>query len=116
MTTNRGGAVAAVVPFRVERSELNIQLTFARPFWPIANNIGLLYSGLLDQLREFGVTPQAIRPDAGDGSLGAFNVNFWLLQFGVMARIRLESIELHAPTFNVDLDQLERAFLALDLL
>ncbi|MBI4263198.1 MAG: hypothetical protein HY657_02380 [Acidobacteria bacterium] len=106
--------MAGGVPFQIERSELNIQLPFSRPFWPIANNIALLYSGLLNHLREFGVTPQGIRPDAADGSLGAFNVNFWLLQFGVLARIRLESIELNAPTFNVDVDRLERAFLGLD--
>lgn len=114
MANDPGNTAARVVPFRVERSELNIQLTFARPFWPIANNIAALYSGLLEHLRDFGVTPHAIRPDTGDGSLGAFNVNFWLLQFGVLARIRLEGIELNVPNVSVDVDRLERVLLALD--
>jgi predicted ABC-type ATPase len=60
------------------------------------------------------LTPQGIRPDSGDGSLGGFTVNFWIPQFGALVRIRLDGMELNAPTFNVDVDQLEGAFLALD--
>lgn len=60
------------------------------------------------------VREQGIRPDSGDGSLGGLNVNFWILQFGAIVRIRLDGIELNAPTFSVDVDQLERAFRALD--
>lgn len=114
MDTSRGAEPTAAIPFRVERSELAVQLSFAAPFWAIANNIALLYSGLLNHMRDFGVTPQGIRPDSGDGSLGGFNVNFWILQFGAIVRIRLDGIELNAPTFSVDVDQLEHAFLALD--
>lgn len=100
--------------FHVEKSELQAQLNFASPFWPIAQNISSLYSGLLNRMREFGVSSHSIRPDAADGSLGAFNVNFWMLQWGVIVRIRLDSVEFSAPNFAVDPDQLEPAFLAVD--
>lgn len=102
------------IPFRVEKSELNVQLNFASPYWPLAQNISGLYAGLLKRMAEFGVTSQALRPDVADGSLGAFNVNFWMLQFGVIVRIRLDSVELNAPNFAIDANQLERAFVALD--
>lgn len=112
-TTNAGEATSGRA-FRIERSELNVQLSFSEPFWPLANNIALLYTGLMKHLRDFGVTTYAIRTDSGDGSLGGFNVNFWMLNFGVIVRIRLDGVELNAPNFGVDADQLERAFRALD--
>jgi hypothetical protein len=114
MDASRSERPTELIPFRVEKSELNVQLSFAAPFWPIANNIALLYSGLLNRMRDFGVTSQAIRPDSADGSLGGFNVNFWMLQFGVIVRIRLDSVELNAPAFAGDIEQLERALIALD--
>jgi hypothetical protein len=113
MATTPSGKRAEGIPFRVERSEVNIQLSFANPFWPLANNISSVYSGLLDRMRDFGVTSQALRSDAGDGSLGAFNVNFWMLQFSVSVRIRLDTVEINA-SFPTDVDLLERAVLALD--
>lgn len=114
MDTSQRGEPTALIPFRVERSEFTAQLNFATPYWPIAQNISLLYSGLLNRMRDFGVTSQGIRADAADGTLGAFNVNFWMLQFAVSVRIRLDYLELNAPNFAVDADQLERALLALD--
>lgn len=114
MGTPGGAESTAATPFSIERSELSVQLGFVTPLWAIATNIALLYSGLLNHMREFGVTSQGIRPDSGDGSVGGFNVNFWILQFGAIVRIRLDGVELNAPSFNVDVDQLERAFLALD--
>ena len=91
-----------------------MQVSFASPFWPVANNTAALYAGLLKYLRDCGVTSYAIRPDSADGSLGAFNVNFWMLNFGVIVRIRLEGVELNAPSFSVGADELERTFRALD--
>ena len=88
MDTTTSGRTTSSTPFRVERSELNVQVGFASPFWPLATNIAGLYAGLLKYLRDFGVTSHAIRPDSADGSLGAFNVNFWMLNFGVIVRIR----------------------------
>lgn len=114
MATTSGEESTSRTAFRIERSELNAQLSFSAPFWPIANNIAGLYAGLLKHLRDFGVTSQAMRTDSADGSLGGFNVNFWMLNFGVIVRIRLDGIELNAPTFGVDADQLERAYRALD--
>jgi hypothetical protein len=112
--STNGGQTTASKPFRIERSELNVQLSFASPFWPLANNIAALYAGLLTHMRDFGVTSYRIRPDSADGSLGAFNVNFWMLDYGVIVRIRLDGVELNSQNFAVDADQLERAFRALD--
>jgi len=115
METKRGAESTVPIPFRIERSELNAQLAFAEPLWPIANNVAALYSGLLAHMGEFGVTSHAMRADNGDGSLGGFNINFWMLQYGAIVRIRLDGIEVNVPNFSVDVGQLERALLALDL-
>jgi hypothetical protein len=37
-----------------------------------------------------------------------------MLNFGVIVRIRLDSVELNAPNSSVDVDQLDRTFRTLD--
>ncbi len=112
---NPDGEAAILTPFRVEKADLNIQFNFVEPFLPLATNMALLYVPLLDHMRQFGIGAQAIRTDAGDGSLGGFNVNFWVLQFGALVRIRLESAELHCSSLAaVNVDDVERVLLTLD--
>jgi len=98
-------------PFHVEKSDVTIHANFQAPFWPLVHNMPSLYSALLDGMREFGVGSQAIRNDSGDGSLGGYNVNFGMLEFRAIGRIRLETAEFQCPNLaKQDLDQIERAF------
>src|SRR2546428_104407 len=83
----------ALLPLSLSKADVSAQVNFATPFWPLVHNIPALYSQLLGGLRDFGVSSNAIRTDAGDGSLGAYNVNFWLLNLKSFVRIRLESAE-----------------------
>lgn len=102
------------IVFDVERADLSVQATFRTHFWSLFHNIPDLYSALLRELGEFGVTPNSIRTDAGDGSLGAYNVNFWMLNFRVQVRIRLEQVEIHSNNITQpDAELFERAFIRL---
>jgi hypothetical protein len=107
-------AASGPIPFDVKRASLSIQVKFLKQFWPLFHNIPSLYSALLERLSAFGVTPQGIKSEVGDGSLGAYNVNFWLLGFRALVRIRLEQVEVDFNSITeADLDLFEKAFLEL---
>lgn len=111
---NSGQTAEPPVVFRLERSELTAQFHFASPYWLLATNIARVYAALLERMRDFGVSSQGMRSDVADGALGSFNVNFWILQYGAIVRLRLDSVEIYSPNLAVDTDQLERAYIALE--
>ena len=103
-----------LIPFDVQRSDITIQVNFGTQFWPLFHNIPSLYSALLSRLKDSGVTAHNIRSDGGDGTLGAYNVSFWILTFRAQVRIRLENVEIQFNNITrQDADAFERAFLAL---
>lgn len=107
-------ATPAPASFDVQRANLSIQVKFGKQFWPLFHNIPSLYSALLERLGSFGVTPQSIKSEVGDGSLGAYNVNFWLLGFRALVRIRLEQMEVEFNAITQqDVDPFEKAFVEL---
>jgi hypothetical protein len=68
----------------------------------------------LNELGDVGITVNGIKSDVGDGSLGAYNVNFWLLGFRALVRVRLERVEIQVNNLTrQDLDQLEGAVIKL---
>jgi len=102
------------IVFDVQRTDVSIQAKFRTHYWSLFHNIPALYSALLTGLGEFGVTPHGIRSDVADGSLGAYNVNFWMLNFRALVRIRLEQIEVQSNNITQsDVEPLERAFVRL---
>ena len=97
----------------LSKADVSAQINFATPFWPLVHNIPALYSQLLGGLRNFGISSSAIRTDAGDGTLGAYNVSFWLNPKS-WVRIRLESAEFQCRRLmRGELDTQESAFLGL---
>lgn len=94
---------------KVLRSDLTLQVAFSQPLWQLFHNIPALYGALLKHLGERGLRTADIRTDAGDGTLGGFNVNFWLLNLGMLVRLRLESVEVQADLNRVAADQLAPA-------
>jgi hypothetical protein len=106
--------VGEPVQIEVQKSDLQIRARFRTHLWTLFHNIPSLYSALLSGLGEFGVTPDRIRSDVGDGSLGAYNVNFWMLGFRALVRIRLEQLEVDFNDITKrDLDAFEQAFVRL---
>lgn len=101
------------VPFKVQKSDLTVHIQFGGYFWSLVHDIPRFYTALLTNLGEFGVTPTSIRSETGE-NLGAYNVNFWMLNFKINVRIRLERAEF---VFNnltgADVEVGERAFAAL---
>ena len=65
-----------LIPFDTQRSDIFIQGTFESELWSLFNDVPRLYSGLLHGLRDTGITPNSIKVDNGDGSLGGYNVQF----------------------------------------
>ena len=83
-----------LIPFDTQRSDISIQGTFESELWSLFHDVPRLYSGLLHGLRDTGITPNSIKVDNGDGSLGGYNVHFWLFDFRVQVRVRLDRFEI----------------------
>ena len=95
----------------VLQSELQITSAFSARLWALVHDVPSLYDSLLDRLAPFGLSPSDIRTDSGDGTLGGLNVNFWLLNFGALVRVRLESLELNVGRLDrMDPERLSAAF------
>ena len=100
--------------FNIERSGLSLRIHYNARSWMLVHEIPRLYEALLQGLDGFGVSPQDIRSDNGDGSLGGYGVNLWMSNFGAHVRLSLTGADLScADLSRVDLDQLERAFVCL---
>lgn len=84
----------ALLPFDTQRSDLSIQGTFESELWSLFHNVPQLYSALLHGLRDTGITPNSIRVENGDGSLGGYNVHFWLFDSRVLVRVRIDRFEI----------------------
>ena len=83
-----------LIPFDTQRSDISIQGTFESELWSLFHDVPRLYSGLLHGLRDTGITPNSIKVDNGDGSLGGYNVQFWLFDLRVLVRVRLDRFEI----------------------
>lgn len=78
----------------IARSDIEIHSRLKNRLWTVFHNIPRIYESLLAQLGPIGLTTADIRTDAGDGSLAGFNLNFWLFQFRLLVRVRLDSVEM----------------------
>ena len=100
--------------FDIERSSLIVQIDYRSRFWGLVHEIPRLYEALLRGLADFGVLDQNIRSDSGDGSLGGFKVNLWMLNYAAHVQLSLTGAELRCENLKrVALDQLEGAFVRL---
>ncbi len=78
--------------FAIERSEVELESSFAPRLWALVHDAPVLYDALLDQLRPLGLSSTDLRPDAGDGSVGSAGLGFWLFDGKTNVRVGLESV------------------------
>lgn len=95
-------ASSVVTVFDVQRSELNVQVVLSTPHWALFHEIPRLYTAILLRLGSLGVNITNIRTDAGDGTLGGYNVSFWMLNARCLVRIRPTLAEISYSTFTND--------------
>jgi hypothetical protein len=110
MSATPATARPGLTQFITERADLAVTAKFNDPFWGLFHDIPQMYRALLANLAEEGVTAHGIRSEAGDGTLGGQNVNFWMLNFKARVNIRLEQVEVQANNIiQQDVDRLDRA-------
>jgi hypothetical protein len=103
-------AVGELTQFSTEKADLSVTAKFTSPYWGLFHDIRQMYKALLTNLREEGVTAHSMRTEAGDGTLGGWNVTFWMLQFKVRVNVRLEQVDIQANNIaQQELDALDRA-------
>lgn len=77
----------------VLRSDIQIESTLENRLWTVFHDIPRLYESLLRHLAPLGLNTADIRTEPGDGTLAGFNVQFWLLRFRLLVRVRLDQLE-----------------------
>jgi hypothetical protein len=97
MDTGGEEAHEALVDFLPQRVLFSMRAQVAAPYLPLISNAPVVYGCLLDALRNFAISVNDLRIDAGDGTLGGYRVEFWAPQ----GRYRIHLM-------GVDVEQLER--------
>ena len=88
--------------FGIERSEVELESTFAPRLWSLIDGVPTLYDALLDELESVGLSGMDLRHDAGDGSVGSTGLGFWL-RGKTRVRIGLENVRFQSPSALPDL-------------
>ena len=92
---------------------MSVQAQLTEPAFDLLAAPYLLYSSLLEGLSPLGLQLSDIRVETGDGTITGVNVNFWMLDYGVLTRIRVDSIESHCPRLDkVPEDRVAQIFAA----
>ena len=77
--------------FNIERQDVELESTFSPRLWSLVHDVPVLYEALLERLAHVGLSDMDLRPEAGNGSVGATGIGFWLFGSKVNVQLRLNS-------------------------
>ena len=77
--------------FNIERQDVELKSTFSPRLWSLVHDVPVLYEALLERLAHVGLSDMDLRPEAGNGSVGATGIGFWLFGGKVDVQLRLNS-------------------------
>lgn len=101
------------IDFKVERGDLNFHANYAEPLFALWKDTDQLFQRLFSSLSKHGLQLTDLKWNQL-GSVGDVQLNFYLFNFAVGVRVRIDRIEVE--TFDirkVDQEQLERAVIDL---
>jgi hypothetical protein len=90
-----------MIETKVIRSDAELTTTFSPRLWSLFHEIPRLYEGILESFEPVGVSTSEVRPDAGDGSLGAGSVGIYIIAARANVRVRLENATLTCPDLSL---------------
>jgi hypothetical protein len=79
----------------VEKSELSFEVGFSQPEFAMFMNVPPLLNQLYTRLQPHGLKFQDIKLERGSGGLAEQNILFYLFDYLVTVRVRVERIEIH---------------------
>jgi len=82
----------------VERSELSFEAGFSQPEFSLFSNVAPLLQRLYARLQPHGLKLTDLRLERGTGGVAEQNVLFYLFDYWMTVRIRVERIEIHCST------------------
>ena len=82
--------------FTIERTDVELESSFAPRLWALIHDVPVLYEALLDKLDGAGLSTADLRPDPGDGSVGSAGLGFWLFGGKTNVRLGLDSVRLRS--------------------
>ena len=77
--------------FNIEQLNLELESTFSPRLWSLVHDVPVLYDALLEKLAHVGISGMDLRPEAGNGSVGATGLGFQLFRNTVNVQLRLDS-------------------------
>ena len=86
----------------IERSEVELESSFAPRLWALVHDTPALYDALLDELQPAGLSSMDLRPDAGDGSVGGASLGFWLFGGKTNVRMGLDGVRYRSSFLRSD--------------
>lgn len=82
--------------FTIERTDVELESSFAPRLWALIHDVPVLYEALLDKLDGAGLSTTDLRPDPGDGSVGNAGLGFWLFGGKTNVRLGLDRVRLRS--------------------
>ena len=83
--------------FNIDRRDVELESTFSPRLWSLVHDGPVLYEALLEKLAHVGLSGMDLRPEAGNGSVGATGLEFRLFGNKVNVQLRLDSFSVPPP-------------------
>ena len=100
--------------FAIERGKLQLDANYTEPMFALWRETDQLFQRLFVGLSKYGLRLTDLKWDQGANSVGDVQLNFYLFNFAVGVRIRIDRLEVELfDTRKVTADQLEEAVLDL---
>ena len=88
--------------FNIERRDVELESTFSPRLWSLVHDGPVLYEALLERLAHVGLSDMDLRPEAGNGSVGATGLEFRLFGNKVNVQLRLDSFRFRTSSLASD--------------
>ena len=108
-----GEAAPELAKAQTRRASLFVAASFRPLLWGLANRMPVFCDHIFGRLGKFGVGPNEMRVDNGDGTVGGYNLNFWALDYQIRCTMRLPRAEVDCHAMeNVDVETLDEVIQA----
>ena len=89
--------------FNIEQQDVELESTFSPRLWSLVHDVPVLYEALLTSLAHVGLSDMDLRPEAGNGSVGATGLGFRLFHNKVNVHLRLDSFLFRTSSLASDI-------------
>ena len=90
------------VKFLISRSDVTIEASYQQPQFGLLREDRGLYTRLASRLTAYGLKLSDMKIERGNGSIGEYHLFFYLLDYLVVVRIRVDRTEIYCSQLTAD--------------